>query len=61
MIYPVVVHWVWNREGFLHRLGFHDFSGDLPVHVIGGLVGLIATMRLGSRIGKFNGKSNVKF
>ncbi len=60
LIYPVVVHWSWNDEGWLKLLGYHDFAGDGTVHILGGLSGLIATMFLGPRIGRFYEPINEK-
>lgn len=38
-------------------MGYHDFAGDLPVHIIGGLAGLITTYMLGPRINRFAEKN----
>merc|ERR1719446_831078 len=57
-IYPVVVHWVWNGDGFLsafnadHILGGNiDFAGSGVVHMTSGVAGLIGAAILGPREG----------
>ena len=54
LIYPIFGHWAWNENGWLQNLGFIDFAGSTVVHVIGGMVGLIGTIYLGPRIGRFD-------
>lgn len=57
LIYPIVGHWVWGG-GWLAELGFHDFAGSTVVHSVGAWAGLIGTMILGPRLGRFvNGKA----
>lgn len=51
-IYPVVGHWVWGG-GWLAQIGFKDFAGSAVVHMLGGFGGLVGTIMLGARIGKF--------
>lgn len=56
-IYPVVGHWIWGG-GWLADLGFYDFAGSTVVHSVGAWAGLVGTMMLGPRIGRFvNGKA----
>ena len=60
-VYPVVVHAVWSRQGFLSAYnssplwgsGVVDFAGGCVVHITGGMTALIATMILGPRTGRF--------
>lgn len=52
LIYPIVGHWVWGG-GWLSGLGFHDFAGSTVVHSVGAWAGLIGTMILGPRIGRY--------
>lgn len=54
LIYPVVGHWVWASQGWLHLLGKQDFAGSTVVHLQGGIAALIATIMLKPRIGKYN-------
>ena len=62
-VYPVVAHWVWSLSGWashfnndtrLFGVGVCDFSGDGPVHMVGGVASLAAAWILGPRIGRFN-------
>eukprot|EP00559_Dactyliosolen_fragilissimus_P005781 CAMPEP_0184858264 /NCGR_PEP_ID=MMETSP0580-20130426/3395_1 /TAXON_ID=1118495 /ORGANISM="Dactyliosolen fragilissimus" /LENGTH=432 /DNA_ID=CAMNT_0027354339 /DNA_START=407 /DNA_END=1705 /DNA_ORIENTATION=+ len=60
-VYPVIVHAVWSRNGFLSAfaedplwgVGMIDFAGSGVVHVTGGATAIIATMILGPRKGRF--------
>jgi len=54
IIYPVIGHWIWGSEGWLHALGKQDFAGSTVVHLQGGIAALIATLLLGPRLGKYN-------
>ena len=49
VIYPVCASWVWGG-GWLERLGFIDHAGSGVVHLVGGVCGLIGTMKLGPRL-----------
>jgi Amt family ammonium transporter len=63
-IYPISGHWVWNPDGWLAKLGFHDFAGSTVVHSVGGWAALMGAAVLGPRIGKYikgpDGKITVK-
>jgi ammonium transporter, Amt family len=57
-IYPVVVHWTWGG-GLIADINigdavYSDFAGSGIVHMVGGIVGLIGTLFLGPRIGKYD-------
>ncbi len=52
LIYPVSGHWIWG-DGWLSRLGFHDFAGSTVVHSVGGWAALTGAMILGARKGKY--------
>lgn len=54
-IYPVVVHWVWNADGWLANLStpFVDFAGSTVVHGVGGWAALMGAIIVGARIGKY--------
>lgn len=62
-IYPVVVHWGWDSNGWLTAFredtfmanGYVDFAGSGIVHMTGGVAGLIGAIVLGPRLGKFSG------
>jgi Amt family ammonium transporter len=61
IIYPVVVHWAWDGNGWLTAFrddpigtnGYLDFAGSGVVHVVGGFAGLMGAILVGPRIGKF--------
>lgn len=35
--------WVWGDHGFLKNMGVVDIAGSGPVHLVGGISGIIAT------------------
>lgn len=51
-VYPVIVAWTWGN-GWLQQLGFKDFAGSGIVHLTGGISGLVGSLIVGPRIGKF--------
>ena len=53
-IYPLYGHWVWSDTGWLKELGFTDFAGSTVVHSMGAWIGLMGTIFLGPRLGKFS-------
>lgn len=53
--YSFVAHWIWADDGWLHRMGVHDFAGCGPVHLFGGINGLVAILYVGPRAGRFDG------
>ncbi len=53
LIYPIEAHWIWNSDGWLYQLGFHDLSGSCAIHMVGGISALVGATILGPRIGKF--------
>ena len=63
LVYPVVVHWVWDSEGWLCAWGSNtsisnngmiDFAGSGVVHMVGGFSGLMGAMAIGPRKGRFD-------
>jgi len=56
VIYPVVGHWIWGG-GWISELGFVDFAGSTVVHLTGAVGAFVAVLFLGSRIGKYDGKT----
>ncbi len=59
LIYPISGHWIWNADGWLYKLGFHDFAGSTAVHLVGGAAALVGAKMVGPRLGKYtkDGKS----
>ena len=53
-IYPVIAHWAWHRDGWLHVAGFHDFAGSGVVHLCGATCALVGCILVGPRIGRFD-------
>jgi len=53
-VYPIVAHAMWAPTGWLKVMGAHDFAGCAAVHLVGGTLGLIATVTLGPRRGVFD-------
>lgn len=54
VVYPISGHWIWNSEGWLCQMGFHDFAGSTAVHMVGGVAAFIGALILGPRIGKYH-------
>jgi ammonium transporter, Amt family len=54
--YPVIAHWVWHPNGWLHLYGFVDFAGGGVVHLLGGTSALVLTTWLGPRTGRMGQK-----
>jgi len=60
-VYPIVVHAIWNEDGFLSAshnppfrgVGMIDFAGSGVVHMTGGATAFVAAIVLGPRIGRF--------
>ncbi|MBS5522521.1 MAG: ammonium transporter [Clostridiales bacterium] len=52
-VYPVEAGWIWNPQGWLAQLGFHDFAGSAAIHSVGGITALIGAVMVGPRLGKY--------
>ncbi len=52
-VYPIEAGWVWNPNGWLVQLGFHDFAGSAAIHSVGGVTALIGAVLVGPRLGKY--------
>eukprot|EP00899_Mesostigma_viride_P020001 jgi/Mesvir1/28001/Mv20195-RA.1 len=57
-LYPTTAHWVWSTDGWLARSGragmaFHDFTGGATCFMLAGAAGLIGTIVVGPRKGRF--------
>ena len=48
-----VIHYLCSSDGWLHRLGMVDVAGGGPVHLLGAVTGLVATMMLKPRLGRY--------
>jgi len=61
-VYPVEAGWVWNSQGWLYKLGFHDFAGSAAIHSVGGITALIGAVIVGPRLGKYvkNAEGKIK-
>ena len=53
-------HWVWAPNGWLANMGMIDIAGAGPVHIVGGVTGLIATLMLKPRYGRFTPEDDNK-
>ena len=53
VVYPIEAGWIWNSDGWLSKLGFHDFAGSTAIHTVGGIAAFIGAAMLGPRIGKY--------
>jgi ammonium transporter, Amt family len=56
LLYPLIVHWVWNSEGWLNKLGYMDFAGSSVVHTFGGWTALVGAYLLGARVNRVWGE-----
>lgn len=53
MIFCLPAHWLWSENGWLCKLGAFDEAGACTVHLVGGVTGLVATIILKPRSGRF--------
>lgn len=53
VVYPIEAGWIWNSQGWLSQLGFHDFAGSAAIHTVGGVTALIGAAMVGPRLGKY--------
>ena len=54
LTYTFPAHWIWAENGWLRKMGAVDIAGCGPVHLVGGVSGLVATMMLKPRSGRFD-------
>ncbi|XP_076443996.1 putative ammonium transporter 2 [Babylonia areolata] len=54
VVYCIPAHWVWSPQGFLARMGAVDFAGSGVVHLVGACSGLVATVVLKPRTGRYS-------
>jgi Amt family ammonium transporter len=51
IVYAPLAHMVWQRSGFIFRMGALDFAGGTVVHINAGIAGLVGVFFAGKRIG----------
>ncbi|XP_019643214.1 PREDICTED: putative ammonium transporter 3 [Branchiostoma belcheri] len=54
VVYIFPAHWVWAPNGFLYTMGVIDVAGTGAVHLCGASCGLVATLLLKPRVGRFD-------
>eukprot|EP00058_Branchiostoma_floridae_P020952 XP_002606442.1 hypothetical protein BRAFLDRAFT_67694 [Branchiostoma floridae] len=54
VVYIFPAHWIWAPNGFLYTMGVIDVAGTGAVHLCGASCGLVATLLLKPRIGRFD-------
>ncbi|XP_033112725.1 putative ammonium transporter 3 [Anneissia japonica] len=60
LVYCFPARWVWAKTGWLHTKGAVDIAGAGAVHLVGGVTGLVSTIMLKPRLGRFDDESDVK-
>ena len=55
VVYSIPAHWIWSDIGFLKTMGAIDVAGSSGVHLVGGTAGLVATIMLRPRLGRYDG------
>ncbi|XP_069137863.1 putative ammonium transporter 3 [Argopecten irradians] len=58
-IFCLPAHWVWAQDGWLRKMGVIDIAGAGPVHIVGGVTGLVATLMLKPRHNRFENPKKV--
>ena len=56
-VFCIPAHWMWAKDGWLAVMGVIDIAGAGPVHLVGGMTGLVATLMLKPRHNRFTGRS----
>ncbi|KAL3994142.1 ammonium transporter family protein [Acanthocheilonema viteae] len=57
LIQALPSHWVWDSQGIFFKLGVVDFAGCSCIHMVGGIIGLVATIYLKPRRNRFSENS----
>ena len=60
IVYCFPAHWVWSSNGWLNKIGMIDVAGAGPVHLVGGVTGLMATIVLGPRYNRWDESNRLK-
>ncbi|XP_046350570.2 putative ammonium transporter 2 [Haliotis rufescens] len=55
-VYCFPAHWFWGKQGWLQTMGVIDIAGAGPVHLVGGVTGLVSTLLLKPRHNRFKSK-----
>lgn len=58
VLFSIPAHWVWASKGWLYAMGVVDIAGAGPVHLVGGVTGLVATLILKPRHGRYSESKN---
>ncbi|XP_022109527.1 putative ammonium transporter 3 [Acanthaster planci] len=53
VVYCIPANWIWGEHGWLKTMGVVDIAGAGAVHMVGGVTGLVATLILKPRTGRF--------
>ena len=56
ILFPIAASWVYN-SGWLHEIGFIDYSGAAVVHLVAGVGSLIGSLIVGPRLDIHNSES----
>ena len=57
LVFCFPAHWEWAEDGWLKKLGLVDIAGAGSVHMVGGMTGLVATIMLKPRYGRYQSKN----
>lgn len=61
VLYPIVLNWSWNLQGgFLRELGYFDRGGSVIIFQCGAMAGLIGSVVVGPRYGRFMNKIDME-
>ncbi|CAD6196143.1 unnamed protein product [Caenorhabditis auriculariae] len=58
LVHSIAGHWVWHSRGIFRQMGVIDSAGCSAVHLVGGVSGLVATIYLRPRRGRFTKKES---
>lgn len=49
LVYDILAHMIWSKDGFLLKRGSFDFAGGGVVHISSGIAGLVGALMVGAR------------
>ena len=61
ILYPPVARAVWHGDGLLFGWGFVDYAGCGPVHMVGGVAGMVGAAMIGQRRNKHRAFSSLVY